>query len=207
MKKPSPRPPAGIGLCALAALCVLAAAACGPSINVRPVRLDDAALSQNARRFLADTEDAVAITRAWRDTAATGLDRVRLWRAALATGADGLTADAKARPAAAALFAFADASLALAGMKLDAAEAELELARRKFTQITAEIATQHDMAVYDLGKIRARTDAARKEFDARRRALEQQRRTVEELNTAWLRVYAGYVKAGGNASAFWLTID
>ena len=190
-----------------AAVLLAAAAGCGASINVKPLRLDDSSLTQNARRFLADSEDAVAIARAWRDTAAAELERTRLWRRGLATGADALAADAKVRPPVDALSRFADATVDLAEKRLALAESELALARQKFTQITAEIATQNDMAVYDLEKIRARTDVLRKDAEADNRAVEQSRRVVEELNTAWLRAYGAYVKAGGGTQAFWLKID
>ena len=45
----------------IAALLCAAALSCGPSVSVKPLRLSDPSLSPNARRFLADTEDAALI--------------------------------------------------------------------------------------------------------------------------------------------------
>lgn len=191
----------------IAVLLCAAALSCGPSVSVKPLRLGDPSLSPNARRFLADTEDAVAITGAWRDATAVELARMREWREALTRSTEALGSDQKAKSAIAALRTFADATVLLNEKKLILADAELELARQKFVQITAEIATQHDMAVYDLEKIRKRTDEARKDFEEKRRNVEKQRRATEELNTVWLRGYASYIKGGGNPGTFWLKVE
>ncbi|MBI5526438.1 MAG: hypothetical protein HY897_08885 [Deltaproteobacteria bacterium] len=190
----------------LTLLCA-AAAACGPSVKVKPISLSDPALSQNARRFLADSEDAVAMTRAWRDAAAAELSRARGREAQLGRSAGSFSGDARALEALEAFSKLGRANSALAGSRLMLAGAELALARQKFSQVTAEIATQHDMAIYDLETIRRRTDEARKAFDEARRAVERERRTVEDLNTAWLKAYAAYVKSGGNPAPFWLKVE
>jgi len=149
----------------------------------------------------------MAMTRAWRDAAAAELLRAKEREAQIERHVAALSGDAKARAALEALSRLGRAHSALAQSRLSLASAELALSRQKFSQVTAEIATQHDMAVYDLETIRRRTDAARKSFDEARRLVERERRTAEDLNTEWLKAYAAYVKSGGNPVPFWLKVE
>lgn len=178
-------------LAATAVAAVLLATSCGP--RVKPISLHDPSIPVDSRRFVADTQDAVAIARVKRDEAASELTRVREWRRTVVRGLDWpRSADAAIDR----LEILADGRVELAELELDRADAALELALAKYDLVTAETAIRHDIARYDLAPLRARTDAAREQMKGLSETIILKRDEIDELASQWWSAYAGWAKKG-----------
>jgi hypothetical protein len=176
---------------ALAFLLLTLVAACGA--RVKPISLHDQSIPVDSRRFVADTQDAVSIARASRDSASRELTEVRQWRREVVKG---VAWPDKASGAIERLETLADNRVALAEMELDKADLALELAEAKYDLVTAETAIRHDIARYDLDPLRARTDAARGEMKSLTEAIIIKRDEIDELTSAWWKAYSSWAKKG-----------
>lgn len=179
----------------------LALAACGGQV-VHPLGLHDPRLPTDARRWVADAEDAVAVARAWRETTQADLESVQQWNHRLVATA--WPPGAESAAAARELSALAEARLRLARLEAELAEADLTLAEAKLVQVQAETAMRHDLAVYDLEPIHDDTKAARARVASIRQALEAQQRAMEAASASWWKAYAAYLAKGGKAEALWV---
>lgn len=176
-------------------------AGCGP--RVERITLDDARLPLDARRWLADAEDEVAI-------ATAGLDQAQDRLAGAYEFRDYVERDVEPRWSGGATSArqrleqLVDARLALARLEVNAAEARISLARVMLVRARAETAVRHDIAAYDLEPIVAATEEARAALNAAVRRIEDQRVAVDEATTGWWEAYGEYLAGGGDNSILWV---
>lgn len=190
---------------ATAILLGLAAASCATS-EVQRLDLRDPRLPAEARRWLADAEDEVAIAWARMDDARVELVRLEEYRELQLDQLDELKrgpAKSDGEKTANAFESYADERVELAELELDTAEVALELARTRLTQARAETAVRYDVAVYDLQPIVREVEQLRDEVaDAERRMEEQRAKVEQRAGEAW-KAYAQYVSKGGVSNALW----
>ena len=167
------------------------ASACGP--RVKRISLHDNSIPVDSRRFVADTEDAVAIARVKRDEAQRELSKVRDWRREVVRGTNWPSA---ANAAIDQLEVLADNRVELAQMELERADAALELAKAKYDLVTAETAIRHDVAAYDLGPLRQRTDEAREALHSLSEGIINKRDEIDDLTTKWWSAYSKWARKG-----------
>ena len=174
--------------------------ACGGQ-RVKPVSLDDPVLSEDSRKLLADSEDAVSIRRAARDDARRSLKAERKrseellerdWPAGASTALDALSELEQAR-------------VEFAALQLEHAQAELDLALRKYDHTTAETAMRHDLAVYELEPLKEAQQQARERVQELERERASSRRALDALESSWWQAYSAFVKGGGSSSVFYLS--
>lgn len=185
----------GLWLVALAGVL----SACGP--EVRPLDIHDPRLPADARRWIADAEDEVGIARTTLREARAVAREVRRWRLRLTTGT--AWSGPQAATAAQMMQQLTDARVALADREVDRARAGLDLALARRTEANATTAMRHDLAVYELAPIEARTEAAVSALRSADRAVLTQRQTVGDAETAWWAAYRGYVASGGDTRVLW----
>jgi len=191
----------------LALTMLLGLVAIGCAANaVQRLDLRDPRLPAEARRWLADAEDEVAIAWARMDDARAQLRRLEEYRDEQLDRLGELKpgpAKAEGQKATRAFESYADARVELAEMELEATEVSLELARTRLTQARAETAVRYDVAVYDLAPIVREVELLRGGVAAYERELEEQRATVEKKAAeAWV-AYSRYVSKGGVSNALW----
>ena len=191
----------------LALTIMLGLAVCGcATAEVQRLDLRDPRLPAEARRWLADAEDEVAIAWARMDDARAELDRLEEYRGEQLDRLDELKpgpAKSEGQKATQAFESYADARVELAELELELTEISLELARTRLTQARAETAARYDVAVYDLQPIVREVELLRDEVAASERELEEQRANVEKKAAeAWI-AYSRYVSKGGVSNALW----
>lgn len=180
----------------------LAAAACGP--RVAPVSLHDPRLPVEARRWLADAEDEVAIAGAALEEARTELETAEAFKRYV--DRDVNPRWPRSAPATAARDKLGDLvreRLALARLEVRAAEKQGDVARARLRQTRAETAVRHDIRAYDLDPLRQATDAARASLAATTQDVEGQRARVDEVTTAFWVAYGAYARSGGRNDVLW----
>jgi hypothetical protein len=179
---------------------VVAASAC--SSGVKPIGLHDSDVPLDARRFVADAQDAVSIARARRDDAVIELRATEGWRTELTNtsmwpkGSEGLLKK---------LEIFADARVKMANLLLARAELQLELAKSKYTLSTAETAMRNDIAVYDLKPLRDDTEGIRREIERANVNVEDQRTSMDKLTLAWWEAYGAFTQGGKDTPVFYIS--
>lgn len=184
-----------LGICALLT-------ACGGGPQERPFALDDPRLATDARRWIADAEDAVVVARARSASAEADLASVRGWLQAMSR------APALTGPAAAKTTARRDE---LAMKRITAAESAvrenaelLTLTRLRLVLAYAETAMRHDIAVYDLPPIQAQVKAQQKLYLQARTKSRKARQKAAEATDAWWKAWRAYVAAKNDATPFWM---
>lgn len=190
---------------ALTVLIGLAAASCATG-EVQRLDLRDPRLPAEARRWLADAEDEVAIAWARMDDLRAELARLEEYREQQLDQLDELArgpAKADGEKTAGAFERYADARVELAELELETAEIALELARTRLTQARAETAVRYDVAVYDLQPIVREVELLRDEVADAERRLEEQRALVEQRASEAWKAYAQYVSKGGVSNTLW----
>ena len=175
----------------------------GCAQTVATLSIHDTRLPPKARRWVADAEDAVAIARAWRDEAQSDLDSARTWRDHLMATTK-WPSGAKAADAAAKLKTATEDRVRYRELELDAARANLDLARAKRVQANAQTAMRYDLAVYDLKPIHKSTDSARARLKKAQESAETARIALEKATDAWWQAYKAYVSSGGNNEVLWV---
>ncbi len=184
----------------LIGVALLAASAC--SSGVKPIGLHDSNVPLDARRFVADAQDAVSISRARRDDAVTVLRATEGWRAELTNtsmwpkGSEGLLKK---------LETFADARVKMASLLLERAELQLELAKSKYTLSTAETAMRNDIAVYDLKPLRDDAEAIRRQIEQANVNVEDQRTSMDKLTLSWWEAYGAFTQGGKDTPVFYIS--
>jgi hypothetical protein len=160
---------------------------CGAS--VKPIDLHDPNIPLDARRFIADAQDAVSISRARLDDAEENYENTVRWRSELTTremwpaGSENVVAK---------LDEFTDARVKMAELLRLRAEVELDLAEAKYTQATAETAMRNDIAVYDLEPIRAQSETTRNRLENVAVRIEEHRVVLDKITQEWWRVYGDF---------------
>jgi len=184
-----------VGFCALLM-------ACGGGPQTRPFALDDPRLSTDARRWIADAEDAVVVARSRSAAAQADLASVRGWLEAMGR------APALTGPAATATTARRD-ELAMA--RIAAAEATLKenaellnLTRERLVLAYAETAMRHDIAVYDLPPIQKKVKLLQKLYLSARTTSRTAKQRAAEATDAWWKAWRAYVAAKNDATPFWM---
>lgn len=185
----------------IAAVLLAGASACGQS--VRPLSIHDTRLPLDARRWVADADDAVTVTAAWRDEAREAVEATLDWQEQTVEPIR-WPATAEAASAQSALGELARARVRLARLELARAEAELALAEIRRTQVNAETAVRYDLRYYDLEPFQEETREARDRVEATTREAAEQRLAVEEATTEWWRAFQQYVQGGGDPGILWL---
>lgn len=160
---------------------------CGAS--VKPIDLHDPNIPLDARRFIADAQDAVSISRARLDDAEENYENTVRWRSELTTremwpaGSENVVAK---------LDEFTEARVKMAELLRLRAEVELDLAEAKYTQATAETAMRNDIAVYDLEPIRAQSETTRNRLENVAVRIEEHRVVLDKITQEWWRVYGDF---------------
>lgn len=160
---------------------------CGAS--VKPIDLHDPNIPLDARRFIADAQDAVSISRARLDDAEENYENTVRWRSELTTremwpaGSENVVAK---------LDEFTEARVKMAELLRLRAEVELDLAEAKYTQATAETAMRNDIAVYDLEPIRAQSETTRNRLENVAVRIEEHRVVLDKITQDWWRVYGDF---------------
>ena len=185
----------------LSVLCTLLLA-CGGGPQTRPFALDDPRLSTDARRWIADAEDAVVVARSRAAAAKADLETVRGWLQAMTR------APALQGPAATTTTARRDelamARIAAAEAAVTEYSALLLLTRERLVVAYAETAMRHDIAVYDLPPIQKKVKALQKGYlQARTRSRNSKQRAAEATD-AWWKAWRAYVAAKNDATPFWM---
>ncbi len=186
------------------------ATGCGVHKRVAPLSLHDPRLPIEARKWLADAEDEVAIARARVDEAEVELARLKAYRrdmvarvAAMqqrsrAGGSAVAADDLKAR-----FNLHLNERIELADRELDAARKALSLSRARLTLARAETAIRHDVAVYEIEPLALEVESLRQQVAAAERRVEEQRQAVDETAAQVWSTYARYVDSGGETNALW----
>jgi hypothetical protein len=186
------------GLVAALALFVLLAAGCGP--RVARVSLHDPRLPVEARRWLADAEDEVAIAAVGLEEAEHGVDEAHQFR----DYANRLNWPGNAATARQRLDQMVRERITLANVELDVAAQRVAVSQAQLVRARAETAVRHDITNYDLEPITEAADAAREQLDDAVHRAEQQRIALDEATTQFWEAYGAFLRGGGaNANVLW----
>ncbi len=177
--------------------------------HVKYLSLRDERLPLEARRWLADAEDEVAIARARVVDAENVLSKIEDYQEHMVGqlkdqwggsrgGADGLKAWQM-------FAAYIKERVGLAELTLKAANVAEDLAKMRLTQARAETAMRYDLAVYELPPIAEKVEKLRGEVAEMTKQVEGQRVRVERsAGEAW-KVFHQFAKKGGVTNALWYT--
>ena len=191
-------------------LMIIFTSACA-SMGVQKLSLTDPRLPLEARRWLADAEDEVAIARSQVVDARDTVRRLEENRESIIVRLEDTwfagKGGAKAEGAAAsrAFVDYADERITLARLELEAAQKRLELAGTRLTQARAETAIRYDLAVYEIESIMREVEQLKNEVAARERSVEEQRANTDRAADAVWKAYRKYVSRGGVTNALWVT--
>ncbi len=174
--------------------------ACGQT--VQPLSLRDPAIPLEARKLLADTQDAVSIARLKRDGALRKRRRVLEWQKDMV---EERTWPKDASAAKTKLVELAVARVTLAEDELMVAEKGLALSEAKYTLLIAQTAMRNDLAIYELKPLEDDVDLIRSELTTSTEKLLAQIDKVDKLTSSWWNAYSGFVAKGGNSRVFYLS--
>jgi hypothetical protein len=190
-------------LCGVAVLVMMG---CG-TMEVERLNLRDPRLPIEARRWLADAEDEVAIVRARVENSEASLEAYKSYRESLISRLEETWTEGKASAQGGAAFTaflkYGEERVKLAELTLEATRKELQLAKTRLTQARAETAIQYDLAVYEIAPIVHEVELLRKEVALMRGQMEDQRVVVERTASQVWNAYAKFVSSGGNTNALW----
>lgn len=165
----------------------LVLSACASS--VKSIDLHDPNVPMDARRFIADAQDAVSISRARLDDAREQYDYAVQWREELTAremwpkGSETVLSK---------LEEFADARVEMARLQRVRAEVDLELAEAKYTLTTAETAMRNDIAVYELEPLRATAESTRQRLESTNVRIEEHRAALDKTTQQWWKTYGEF---------------
>ncbi len=180
--------------------------------GVQRLNLRDTRLPIEARRWLADAEDEVAIAQGHLDDAEAALDKQKAYRKSLidrlkdAWSKDKGNKGTTGKKAQQAFVSYADEKVRLFELELTFTERALDLAVTRLTQARAETAMRYDLAVYEMAPIVSEVELLWDEVAAIQRQVEEQRVKVERsADTVW-KTFSEYVNKGGVTNALWGTL-
>lgn len=191
----APRRAAGEWLVKLFGLLCVLFAGCGAR-QVTPLDLHDTRLPIEARRWVADAQDTLAIANARVSDARLVLRDAQRAQSTNSTLPAPIGAELDALQAA--RVNQASTALGLAGLETELAEERLVLAH-------ARTAMRHDLEVYELGPIEARVEAAQKAVLKARASVQTGRIALQKQATAWWSSWQKHVSAGGDTTGYWRT--
>ncbi len=177
--------------------------------GVQRLNLRDPRLPVEAKRWLADAEDEVAIARARVDDAETELTRMKAYRISVIERLEDTWPVAKGAATAAgesASWAFVRCSeqkVELAELELALSKKALDLAISRLTQARAETAIRYDLAIYKIETIVAEVEQQRQEVASIQAKVEEQKISVEKATDEVWKAYLKYVSKGGITNALW----
>lgn len=175
----------------VAALAIVAMS-CGPRVDRIP--LNDPRLPLDARRWLADAEDEVAIADVSLDDAQRELAEARSFR----RYAESLNWPSGAGPCSQRIDSMVDERLALARLEVDLANQRITLARANLVKARAETAVRHDIAAYNLSPITSASEEAREDLEELAHRVEQQRAALDQATTQFWEAYGSFARSGNN---------
>ena len=176
----------------------------GCGAEVAKLSLRDPRLPVEARRWLADTEDEVAVARAEVDDARVNLERVKSYRREMRDNDPFPKSDGPSPEKTRDIFErYADERVELREMELDGALISLELSVARLTQVRAETAIRYDLAVYEMEEIVETVNLLKQEVGKNQKRVERQRALVEKTADELWTTYGKYVADGGKTNAFW----
>ena len=189
----------------------LFAVGCG-SVNVKTISLRDNRLPIEARRWLADSEDEVAIATARVDDKSFRLYRLERYQDRMLKRVANDWNKGKAGAAESGKKAIASwkkllgARLEFAKLEVTGAIRGLTLARLRLDQARAETAIRYDLAVYEIEKISRAVEAAREDVATTQHEIEKRRELVEKAQDEMWVNYRSFVMAGGVSAPLWRDI-
>lgn len=175
--------------------------------GVKHLSLTDSRLPIEARRWLADAEDEVAITTARVVDAKKSLKKaedyqtnvVKKLRKSWTSG----RAASEGEKAWVAFNTYTEQKVRLAKAILESAETDRTLAELRLKQARAETAMRYDIAVYEIAPIVAEVEAQRKLVAESTKQVEVHRIKLEKTaGVAWQSFYQ-YAQKGGITNALW----
>ncbi len=189
----------------LLSLLLFMASAC--STQVQRLDLRNTRLPLEARRWLADTEDEVAIARARVHDADIALHeqlsrRKHLDKKPFESGKSTIP---EGKAASKAFATYANERVSLLELELEACIKAQSLAQQRLTQARAETAVRYDLAIYEMEPIEIEVNRLKTSVGEIKHAVELQRSKVESAaDNAWL-AYTRFVEKGGVTNALWRT--
>ncbi len=180
---------------------------CGASVE--RLSLNDSRLPLEARRWLADAEDEVAIRNARVVDAERALAAMEEYRDKMLSQIEkawlGKRQNANAKTAYQGFVKYTTMRRELMSLQLDLAKQELELAETRLTQVRAETANQYDLDVYEIGPIIEKVQELRKGVATITDVVEKKRLEMEKTAAGAWSAYTAFVKSGGVSNALWFT--
>ncbi|MEE2789312.1 MAG: hypothetical protein VX589_18385 [Myxococcota bacterium] len=172
---------------------------CGPSVS--RLSLTDERLPVDARRWVADAEDAVVVSGAWLADAMRSLDDANRWsqrvlEAPPFVGSLGATAQLHRSAMATAVVSERQAAQRLA-------QADLDLAKARRTLIYAETAMRHDIAVYNMPPLQALVDQKLQAVLVFRDQHRKARNKALAATDTWWATWQKFVAAKNDTRPFW----
>ena len=186
------------------ALTVMSIALLSCTFEVQRLSLRDPRLPIEALRWLADTEDDVAVARARVYDAKKQLARLESYLERLRdTEVFPKSAGPEAGNANKAFLNYNEERVELKEIELEGAEIALKLAQDRLTQVRAETAMRYDLAAYEMESIVSDVETRKKKVAEIQFDIEEQRATVEKAADALWVTYGHYVGKGKTTDAFW----
>lgn len=175
---------------------------CG-GLQVDRLSLSDPRLPVDARRWVADAEDAVVVSRARRNAAQAELKAAQRWQANVLNGArlkgpKGATLQGHRDLMAVSRVSAIDAEVALR-------TAEFELSKSRLQLIYAETAMRHDIAVYDMPPLQAAVDTRLETVIRLREQHRQSRQRALKTADTWWTGWREYSSEKNDTRPFWTT--
>ena len=172
---------------------------CGASVD--RLSLSDPRLPVDARRWVADAEDAVVVASARLADANKRLAAARDWNQRITqakpyTGAVGGKAQLQRSQ-------MANAIISERTVALELARGDLELANARRKLIYAETAMRHDISVYNMTPLRAHVDEKLQTVLALRDRHRKSRRVALNATDAWWATWRKYVASKSDTGPFW----
>ena len=187
----------------LVAASALISTHCFPRVD--RVALHDPRLTQEARRWLADAEDEVAIADVGLEEALTRQDEAKAFRSYVSRDVHpNWPRSAAANGARERLSALVERRLDLAHIEVESARQRVALAQAMMVRTHAETAVRHDISTYDLTPMDEAVQQERQQLDQLRDRLEQQRAAVDEATVQWWQAYGAYLQSGGANTILWV---
>jgi hypothetical protein len=187
----------------LAVASTLVGVHCFPRVD--RVALHDPRLTQEARRWLADAEDEVAIADVGLEEALNRQDEAKAFRSYVSRDVHpNWPRSAAASGARERLSALVERRLSLAQVEVDSARQRVALAQAFMVRAHAETAVRHDISTYDLTPMDDAVQRERRRFDQLQDRLEQERAAVDEATVQWWQAYGAYLQSGGANTVLWV---
>ncbi len=173
---------------------------CG-GLTVDRLSLSDPRLPVDARRWVADAEDAVVVSRARRNAASAELKDATRWQARVMATSDFKGTGGPSLQLKRDKMATARVDALTAGV--DVADAEFELSKTRLQLIYAETAMRHDIAVYNMPPLQAAVAQRLQVVIKLREYHRNSRETALRDSDAWWSAWQKYAAGKNDTRPFW----